>query len=133
MLRPKAIVFVSVCVLLQAASVAADTLVNFKSAASSSEGSRGPAVAIRGYLTKPNGEGPLPAVVLMHSCLGLPAARKAIGELYARWGYVALFVDEFSTRGVRETCARDFDQGVSDAYGALLFLAKLPEVDAKRI
>jgi dienelactone hydrolase len=135
MLRPKAIVFLAIlaCTLVRAASAASETLVSFQSATRSGQAGREPGAAIRGYLTKPNGDGPFPAVVLMHSCLGLPAARRAIGDLYARWGYVALFVDEFTTRRIKETCARDFDQGVSDAYGALLYLSKLSEVDAQRI
>ncbi len=88
---------------------------------------------IQGYFTKPNGDGPFPAVVLLHSCLGLPANRRSIANTIARWGYVALFVDDFTTRGIKETCAVDFPEGVSDAFGALLYLSKLPYVDSTRI
>jgi dienelactone hydrolase len=88
---------------------------------------------IQGYLTKPRGLGPFPAVVLLHSCLGLPANRQAIASMIARWGYVALFVDDFATRGLKQTCAVDFPQGLSDAFGALLYLAELPYVDSTRI
>jgi dienelactone hydrolase len=88
---------------------------------------------IQGYLTKPKGEGPFPAVVLLHSCLGLPADRRSMGGAFAGWGFVALFVDDFTTRGVKETCAVDFEEGVSDAYGALAFLSRLPYVDPTRI
>jgi dienelactone hydrolase len=70
---------------------------------------------------------------LLHTCLGLPAARKAIGEMFAGWGYVALFVDDFATRGLQETCAGDFDPGVSDAFGAMLYLSGLRYIDRKRI
>ncbi len=92
-----------------------------------------PAAPIQGYLSKPNGEGPFPAVVLLHSCLGLPATKRSIAEMFTRWGYVALFVDDFTTRGVSQTCARDFDEGISDAFGALLYLSRLPYVDPQRI
>jgi dienelactone hydrolase len=92
-----------------------------------------PAAHIQGYLTRPNGDGPFPAVVLLHSCLGLPMARRSIADMFAGWGYVALFVDDFTTRGVTETCATDFGEGISDAFGALAFLASLPYVDPKRI
>ena len=91
------------------------------------------AAPIQGYLSKPNGVGPFPAVVLLHSCLGLPATRRSIGALFASWGYVALFVDDFTTRGIAETCATDFGEGISDAFGALAFLAGLPYVDLQRI
>jgi dienelactone hydrolase len=92
-----------------------------------------PVASIQGYLTKPIGVGPFPAVVLLHSCLGLPAARRAIANMFAGWGYVALFVDDFTTRGLKETCAVDFEEGASDAFGALTFLSKLPYVEPQRI
>jgi dienelactone hydrolase len=88
---------------------------------------------ISGYASRPLGAGPFPAVVLLHSCLGLPKNRRAIADMIAGWGYVALFVDDFTTRGLRETCAVDFGEGIADAFGALAFLAKLPYVDPKRV
>ncbi len=88
---------------------------------------------LQGYLTRPKGAGPFPAVVLLHSCLGLPADRRSIAGRIAGWGYVALFVDDFTTRGIRETCAVDFKQALSDAYGALAFVSTLPYVDSARI
>ena len=48
-------------------------------------------------------------------------------------GYVALFVDEFSTRGLKETCSVDFPQLAPDAFGALAYLARQPDVDAGRV
>ena len=74
-----------------------------------------------GYLTKPKGAGPFPAVVLLHSCLGLPSDRQAIGTTLAGWGYVALFVDDFATRGLRDTCSVDFPEGLADALGGLAY------------
>jgi dienelactone hydrolase len=95
--------------------------------------SGGQSEPIRGYLTKPRGVGPFPAVVLLHTCLGLPAERLAIGERIAAWGYVALFVDDFATRGLKETCAVDFNPALPDAYGALAYLSRLPYVDPVRV
>ena len=77
-----------------------------------------------GCLTDANGHGPFPAVALLHSCLGLPANRQAIADALARQGYVALFVDDFAARGLRETCAVDFAEALPDAYGALAFLSR---------
>jgi dienelactone hydrolase len=88
---------------------------------------------IVGHLSRPLGAGPFPAVVLLHSCLGLPRNRRAIADTIAGWGYVALFVDDFAGRRLKQTCAVEFPQGRSDAFAALAFLAKLPYVDAKRI
>jgi dienelactone hydrolase len=99
----------------------ADEQVSFASAA--------PGDPIHGYLTRPKGAGPFPAVVLLHTCLGLPAERTSIGARIAAWGYVALFVDDFATRGLKETCAVDFKQALSDADGARAYLRRLSYVD----
>ena len=111
--------------LASVATVAADEIVKFSSA--------GQGDTIQGYLTRPKGRGPFPAVVLLHTCLGLPEARASIGQRIAAWGYVALFVDDFATRGLRETCAVDFQPALPDAYGALAYLSHLPYVDPGRI
>ncbi|MGD0761956.1 MAG: dienelactone hydrolase family protein [Roseiarcus sp.] len=94
---------------------------------------RGRGAPLQGYLTKPSGPGPFPAVVLLHSCLGLPANRQSIADALARQGYVALFVDDFAARGLKETCAVDFAEALPDAYGALAFLFRRPFVDGRRI
>jgi dienelactone hydrolase len=106
------------------APAAADRLVTFDSAAGE---------PIEGYLAEPPGAGPFPAVVLMHSCLGLPSNRKALEAALTRAGFVALFVDEFSTRSLKETCSVDFPLLASDAFGALAYLAHEPDVDPKRV
>jgi dienelactone hydrolase len=88
---------------------------------------------LQGYLTKPAGDGPFPAVVLLHSCNGASATRRARAKVIADWGYITIFVDDFTTRGIKETCTREFGEGVADALGALRFLSTLPYVDTKRI
>jgi dienelactone hydrolase len=107
------------------APASADELVKFTSA--------GRGDPIQGYLTRPKGAGPFPAVALLHSCLGLPANRRSIADALAAWGYVALFVDDFATRGLKETCAVDFNDAMADAYGALGYLSQLSFVDRTRI
>jgi dienelactone hydrolase len=109
--------------LISSAPASAEALVRFPSAGD----------PIQGYLTKPKGAGPFPAVVLLHSCLGLPANRRAMADTFAGWGYVALFVDDFTTRGVKETCAVDFPAALPDAFGALAYVSRLPYVDPARI
>jgi dienelactone hydrolase len=103
----------------------ADERVSFASA--------GQGEAIQGYLSRPRGAGPFPAVVLLHTCLGLPAERASIGERIKAWGYVALFVDDFATRGLKETCAVDFTQAMADAQGALAYLVSRSYADPARI
>jgi dienelactone hydrolase len=111
--------------LLACAPAAADERVQFASA--------GQGEPIQGYLTRPTGKGPFLAVVFLHTCLGPPQGRAAVGERLAAWGYVALFVDDFATRGLKETCAVDFKPALADAYGALAYLSRLPSVDPARI
>ena len=113
--------------LLLAASVppaSADGLRRFDSAAGE---------PMQGWLAKPKGAGPFPAVVVLHSCLGLPSNRRAIESTLTNAGFVALFVDEFTTRGLNETCTVDFPQVVPDAFGALAYLAGQPDVDPSRV
>jgi dienelactone hydrolase len=112
---------------------AAEELVKFASAAPRGSADAAGGAEIRGYLAKPAGAGPFPAVILLHSCLGLPSNRRAIEQGLAAAGYVALFVDDFATRGLRETCMVDFPEGLADAFGALAFLARLSYVDPGRI
>lgn len=92
------------------------------------------ATPIQGYLTKPAGSGPFAAVVLLHSCFGLPANHTAIAKTFVDWGYVTLFVDDFTTRGIRHSCKNSsFGETVQDALGALVYAGKLPYVDVRRL
>ena len=89
---------------------------------------------IVGYLSKPDGAGPFPAVVYLHGCGGLSkSARQRFSDLLTGWGYVALAVDSFATRGIEEACDRPMPDRQADAWGALLYLSKLPFVDRERI
>jgi dienelactone hydrolase len=95
-------------------------------------------------LTKPAGDGPFPAVVIMHDCSGL-GPRSSGGpwrwssELTAR-GFVTIWPDSFTTRGhPRGVCTVlsgppiPFRLRASDAYAALAHLRTLPHVDMKRV
>ncbi len=111
----------------------ADELVKFNSTAFPGQVTSPSDTPIQGYLSRPKGNGPFPAVVLLHSCLGLPSNRQAIETALVGWGYVALFVDDFTTRGLKDTCSVDFPAGLNDALGGLAYLAGLPDVDKARI
>ena len=115
-------------------SPAAEEMVKFHPALLRSNDARDPGRPdVLGYLTRPKGVGPFPSVILLHSCLGLPANRRAIANAIADWGYVALFVDDFTTRSLKETCSVDFGEALPDAYGALLYLSRLSDIDSTRI
>jgi len=99
-----------------------------------------PGSRLRGFLAKPDGDGPFPAVVALHGCSELPeGVARNVSERYVSWGYVILLVDSFTTRGIDHTCtpekyaAADIFTRTLDAYGALLFLARQPFVDAQQV
>jgi dienelactone hydrolase len=95
-----------------------------------------PGDRLNGHLARPEGSGPFPAVVVLPGCAGLTAyLKEAFPPLLATWGYVALTVDSFSTRNVEPNCVKEHASvdRVSDAYGGLFHLARLPFVDRSRI
>src|SRR5450432_4807508 len=60
-----------------------------------------------GYLARPEGEGPFPAVVVIHEIFGLNDNIKDIARRFAAAGYVALAVDLFAGRN-RTVCMMRF-------------------------
>jgi dienelactone hydrolase len=97
----------------------------------------GDPVRLTGKLTKPQGDGPFPAIVLSHGCSGIMKYNDVWAERFAKWGYVALQVDHFGPRGVTELCGRPrqipFAVRAHDVYDAKAFLGGLPFVDRSRI
>jgi dienelactone hydrolase len=93
---------------------------------------------IQGYLAKPDGAGPFPAVIGLHGCAGMHDTTKQglVDELVAR-GYVVLLVDSFATRGIDQACtsggSANFFMRRQDAYGALVFLDRQTFVDPQRV
>ncbi|WP_113542615.1 dienelactone hydrolase family protein [Rhizobium leguminosarum] len=87
-----------------------------------------------GYLSRPEGDGPFPAVVVLHGCEGM---RLSVKDLWPKrlvsWGYVVLVVDSFTTRNITDTCQGSLPDRLFDAYGALTFLSKQSFVDARRV
>lgn len=92
---------------------------------------------LQGKLLKPHGEGPFPAVVLLHGSLGICRHHYTWMKRLAGWGYITLLVDSLGSRS-------DFDPDMDaldlslhslsrDAYDARLYLEGLLSVDAQRI
>ena len=96
-----------------------------------------PSIPLTGYLVKPVGEGPFPAVILLHSCAGITELYALWSDRLVAWGYVVLIVDSFTPRGEKYICGRE--ELVSpwirtlDAYGAKRYLSSHPFVDSSRI
>ena len=95
-----------------------------------------------GYLAAPDRPGPHPAVVVIHEAYGLNDNIKDITRRFADAGYVALAVDLFTDRN-RAICMTRYmagmllgsvnRYGISDLKGALTYLAKNRDVDARRM
>lgn len=98
-----------------------------------------------GYLYRPNGPGPFPAVVMLHGCSGLLTRSGKIASNARFWaehlrahGYVALLVDSFTPRGIDEVCTGRHNLSVvhdraNDARSALQFVRQHADVQADRV
>ena len=107
---------------------------------------------------KPAGKGPFPAILFSHgSSPAFPSRRTALGPLFARHGYVFLFLfrrgaglsasaGEESGAAIAREAALDGDAGrnraqlrlletadLADAKAGLAFLRGLPSVDPRRV
>ena len=90
---------------------------------------------VAGYLDKPEGTGPFPALALLHGCAGLYEMHRDWARMFVDWGYVTLRVDSFGPRGITEICTniRRPVPRAADTLGALAYLEKLPYVDRDRL
>ena len=97
-----------------------------------------PGDRIQGYLAKPDGAGPFPAVIGLHGCAGMhDTTKQRLVDQLVGWGYVVLLVDSYATRGIDHACTSSafftFLRRRLDAYGAVVFLAGQTYVDPQRI
>src|SRR5215813_4585278 len=97
-----------------------------------------PGDRIQGYLAKPEGAGPFPAVIGLHGCVGMhDTTKQRLTDDLVAWGYVILLVDSYATRGIEHACTSSAFATVirrtRDAYGALVFLARQTFVDPQRV
>lgn len=104
-----------------------------------------PGESIDSWLGKPEGEGPFPAVVLVHGCGGTErnTPHKTVwrgltnhAAVLNRNGYVTLILDSFSARGITDACHRPlsyYPVQMRDALSAVDYLTTLEFVDEERI
>ncbi len=100
---------------------------------------RGRTLQLAAQLFRPTGGGAAPAVAIFHGCGGPGQNTARMAGLLASWGYVALVVDSFSARGLKDVCGRnwpkqaDAEARAHDIDAALAWLGKQGFVDAKRL
>ncbi len=125
---------VGVCLLLVFALVKEATAkeeVEFPSASPSKP------VTVTGDLYRPKGDGPFPAVVVLHSCGGVKSRDHDVASRLQAEGYLALVPDTFSPRDFNRCQRGNFknhvmDQ-VHDTLGAAAYLNSLPFVKKNHI
>ncbi len=91
-------------------------------------------------LTMPEGDGPFPAIVLLHGCGGMVHSREQYWDKrLAEWGFASLRVDSFTPRGITGVCAGGMISlemiryRIRDAYLAKEYLAGLSVVSSDGI
>ena len=95
-----------------------------------------------GYLALPDGNAPFPGIVVIHEAFGLNEHMRDVTRRFAEAGYAALAADLFTGRN-RMLCMTRYmaglligsvnRAGIDDLKATLSYLAKLPEVDARRL
>ena len=105
------------------------------------------ATSLVGYLFRPIGAGPFPAVVALHGCGGLFTKNGRLQDRNVNWadhltaaGIAVLFPDSFNPRGVSQLCTlKQAERPVVpfgrsfDANGAADWLATQPFIDRTRL
>ncbi len=104
-----------------------------------------PGERLTSWLSTPEGDGPFPAVVLLHGCTGLErnTSHRTVwrglrrhAALLNKNGYATLVVDSFGSRGITDGCRHPlkyYPLQVSDARDAFDHLSGLPFIDKERI
>jgi dienelactone hydrolase len=101
-------------------------------------GATAEAVNIVGHLFMPQGNGKVPAVLLMHGSGGIDDTMLDYWpKLLNAQGIAVFSLDRFGPRGVKSTTTDQsqvpFAADVADAFAALRLLASHPRIDANRI
>ena len=92
---------------------------------------------LKGYLRRPDGNGPFQAVILLPMCSTfLEFVDHDWGGAIASWGYVALTLDVFTARGIKsgKTCLDPAPpETIEDVHQALNWFAAQQNIDRNRV
>ena len=93
-----------------------------------------------GYLARPMGDGPFPAIVVIQEWWGLDAHIKDLAERFAREGFVALAPDLYHEQVATEpddarklVMAMNMQIALHEIGGAIGYLSDLPDVEPKSV
>jgi dienelactone hydrolase len=102
--------------------------------------------ALKAVLMRPDGPGPFPAVVALHSCAGLYNRKGTVSLRYLDWaqhltkaGFVVLYPDSYGSRGLGSQCAarngpvRPDHERVADANAARDWLQQQSYVQPDKV
>ena len=99
----------------------------------------GRTLQLAAQLFRPAAGAAAPAVAIFHGCGGPGQNTARMAGLLASWGYVALVVDSFSARGLKDVCGRNWPTQADaatrahDIDAALAWLGKQSFVDPARL
>jgi len=93
---------------------------------------------LSGYMERPQGSGPHPAAILLHTCAGLLPHVLSWATWFRAEGYVAFVVQSFpGAARMSSVCHKQqnptFHEVALDAVGALRHLTSLPFIDRSRV
>ncbi len=93
-----------------------------------------------GYMAKPDGAGPFPAVVVIQEWWGLDAHIESLVERFAGEGFVALAPDLYHGQVAQEpddarklVMQLNMPLALTEIQGAMVYLTDLPEVEPKSV
>jgi dienelactone hydrolase len=94
-------------------------------------------ISISGELRFPPGDGPFPAVILVHGCGGKGDADPTWVPVLTQWGYATFVVDSFGPRKLSNVCDDPWRliplERVPDVYGALRLISTHPKIDPNAV
>jgi dienelactone hydrolase len=98
----------------------------------------GKKIELRANIFKPEGEGPFPAVVLLHACGGIVSCDYTWANKLVEWGYVAFVIDSLGPRYKSSCCSSltaspTFLERALDAHSAKSYLRSLPFIAHDKI
>jgi dienelactone hydrolase len=129
----KPICILLILILLGISSHVAAELVEFKGTGTISNGEP---LTLIANLVRPNGDGPFPAVIMMHGCSGDTPYQDDWEKRFVQWGYVVLRVDSMTPRKKLTFCdlpMETIQPRAQDAYDAKAYLMELPFVNKQKI